>query len=347
VSDCLFYQSLGRRESVALREKGSHMNVLVTGCSGFIGSKVSEAFIRAGHRVVGIDNLNTAYDPRLKEWRLSELRGMHGFTFARVDISDRTALAAVLEQHPFDSIVNLAARAGVRASLKNPWAYYETNVTGTLNLLEACRGRRILKFILASTSSLYGDGERPFREDHSTDRPPSPYAASKKAAETLCYTYHRLFGIDVSILRYFTVYGPASRPDMGIFRFVRWIAEGDPVLLYGDGSQERDFTYVDDVADGTLRALSPVGYEIINLGSDRPVAVREVIQTLERKIGRSARLDPRPPHPADVQATWADISKARRLLKWQPKTSLEQGLGAAVSWYLEHREWASQITLPE
>lgn len=321
------------------------INLLVTGAAGFIGAKVSEVLVQHGHRVLGVDNLNTAYDVQLKEWRLRGLQAMPGFHFTQLDITDRAALATLLDRQPVAGVVNLAARAGVRPSVLNPWIYYDTNVTGTLNLLELCREHAIGKFVLASTSSLYADGPRPFREDQPTDRPLSPYAASKKAAETLCYTYHRLFGIDITILRYFTVYGPAGRPDMSVFRFIRWIAEGDPIVLYGDGSQERDFTYVDDVARGTLQALKPLGYEIINVGSDRPVPIRQVIATLEQQVGRSPRLECHPSHPADVHATWADISKARELLQWSPQTSLEDGLRASVAWYSANRGWASKIGL--
>lgn len=322
------------------------MRILVTGCAGFIGWKVSEALRQAGHHVLGIDNLNAAYDVRLKQWRLGQVERLD-VEFLQLDIADRDALTVYFAAHPVDAVVNLAARAGVRQSLRDPWAYYETNVLGTLNLLECCRHHGVTKFILASTSSLYGDGPRPFREDQPTDRPLSPYAASKKAAEALCFTYHRLYGIDVSVVRYFTVYGPAGRPDMSIFRFIRWIAEGEPVTLYGDGSQERDFTFVDDAARGTVLALRPAGYEIINLGGDRPVRVRAVIAMLEELLGRSAEIDRRPPHPADVPATAADISKARQLLGWEPTTTLEAGLASAVDWYRQHREWASRLALGE
>jgi nucleoside-diphosphate-sugar epimerase len=268
-----------------------------------------------------------------------------GLTFAKLDITDRPAINDLLRSHPVDAVINLAARAGVRQSIRDPQLYYDTNLTGTLNLLELCREREIPKFVLSSTSSLYARGPRPFREDQATDRPLSPYAASKKAAETLCYSSHSLWGIDVTVLRYFTVYGPAGRPDMSIFRFIRWIAEEDNMILYGDGSQERDFTYVDDVAEATLRGLKPLGYEVINVGSDRPVRLLDVIAALERLLGQPARYDRRPAHSADVAATWADIGKARTLLEWSPRTSLEDGLQAAVRWYAENRSWASQIDL--
>ncbi len=346
--------------------------VLVTGCAGFIGWKVSEHLLREGHRVIGVDNLNDAYDVRLKEWRLAQLEGHPNLSFHRLAITDREALQELFAtlhrssklatqhpapdtqhpsltnpqpQSPITAVINLAARAGVRPSVKNPWPYFQTNVIGTLNLLECCRNSGIRKFILASTSSVYGEGERPFREDAATDRPLSPYTASKKAAETLCYTYHHLYGLDVTIFRYFTVYGPAGRPDMSVFRFIKWIAEGEPLILYGDGSQERDFTYVDDIARGTLLGLKPVGFEIVNLGSDRPVKLRQIIKTIERLLGREAVIQSRPGHPADVPATWADLSKARRLLGWSPQTTWEEGLEHTVKWYLENRQWVSSVQL--
>ncbi len=324
------------------------MRVLLTGCAGFIGSKVAERLVGEGHRVVGVDNLDPAYPVVLKEWRLARLASGRGFVFRPGTILDPAFLADLwAEAGPFDAVVNLAARAGVRQSLRNPRGYYEVNVLGTLNLLELCRHRDVPVFVLASTSSLYGDGPRPFREDQPTDRPLSPYAASKKAAEVLAYTYHRLFGLNVVVLRYFTVYGPAGRPDMSIFRFVRRIAEGLPIVVYGDGTQERDFTYVDDVARGTVAALDLAGFEIINLGSDRPVELNRVILTIEGILGRQAVIERRPRHPADVEATWADISRARELLGWQPEVDLETGLELTVSWYLANRDWAREVEVED
>jgi nucleoside-diphosphate-sugar epimerase len=224
--------------------------------------------------------------------------------------------------------------------------YIETNVTGTLNLLELCREHRVPKFVLASTSSLYGQhNPTPYREDADTSRPLSPYAASKKAAEVLCYTYHYLYGLDVSVLRYFTVYGPAGRPDMSLFRFVQWISEGRPVVVFGDGKQSRDFTFVDDVARGTIAGLRPLGYEVINLGSDRPVVLSEAIQLVEELVGRTAELEYRERHPADVLATWADIGKAGALLGWELQTGFESGVAQLVEWYRANRDWASQIAV--
>ena len=316
---------------------------LVTGSAGFIGSKVTELLLAQGHSVTGIDNINDAYDPRLKQWRLAQLQGKPGFTFHQLNICHREAVRRIFHSG-FDAVINLAARAGVRQSVENPWVYIDTNVTGALNLLELCREFEIGKFVLASTSSLYGaNNPRPFREDADTNGPLSPYAASKKGAEALCYTYHYLYGIDISIPRYFTVYGPAGRPDMSLFRFVQWIAEGRIVTVYGDGKQSRDFTYVDDIARGTIAALKRVGYEVINLGSDRPAVLIDTIRMVEQKLEEKAKIEYRPAHAADVPATWADISKARSLLKWQPETSLDQGIQQLVDWYQQNEAWAREI----
>ncbi len=319
--------------------------ILLAGAAGFIGSRVAELLLDEGRAVVGIDNLNDAYDVRLKQWRLARLQPRAGFTFHRLDITDRAALAAALaDAGPFAAVVNLAARAGVRPSVSDPWAYVDANVTGALNLLEFCRARGVPKFVLASSSSVYGrDNPVPYREDQPTDRPLSPYAASKKAAEALCYSYHHLHGLDVTVFRYFTVYGPAGRPDMMPFRFVQWIAEGRPVTVYGDGSQSRDFTYVDDIARGTIAALKPLGYEVINLGSDRPAKLIDLLRLIEARLGRPAQIEYRPAHPADVPATWADVTKARTLLDWEAEFTYERGVEALVAWYERERAWASAV----
>jgi nucleoside-diphosphate-sugar epimerase len=317
---------------------------LVTGAAGFIGAALAERLLADGHRVTGVDNLNDAYDPRLKEWRLARLRRHAGFTLHTVDIADRPSLEAAVGSETFDAIFNLAARAGVRASLKKPQAYFETNVHGALNLLELARARGVPKVVQASTSSLYGaHNPRPFSESADISRPLSPYAASKGAAELLCHSYHYLYGLDVTILRYFTVYGPAGRPDMSLFRFIQWIAEERPVVLYGDGRQERDFTYRDDIVEGTLAAARPLGFEIINLGSDKPVSLLDIVGRLEELLERPARLDFRAEAPADVRATWADIGRARELLAWSPRTALDDGLARCVEWYRAEQAWAKTI----
>jgi len=305
----------------------------VTGAAGFIGWKVCELLLEDGHRVTGVDNLNDAYDVRLKQWRLAQLLPRADFKFHKVDICDLQGLRPLFKDG-FDAVINLAARAGVRYSVENPWVYCETNVGGTLNLLELCRERRIPKFVLASTSSLYGKNNPvPFREDANTDGPLSPYAASKKAAEALCYSYHHLHGLDVTVLRYFTVYGPAGRPDMALFRFVKWLSEDQPVVIYGDGGQSRDFTYVEDIARGTVAGLKRLGYEVINLGSDRPVVLREALRMIEERMGKRAEIRWEAAHAADMRATWAEIGKARELLGWEPRTELGEGLTALVEWY--------------
>ncbi len=325
----------------------SPQSILVTGAAGFIASRVCALLQAEGREVTGLDSFNDAYDVRLKNWRWAELEKIKGITLHRMDLTDRAALRGLFEKQgetPFDAVVNLAARAGVRASVENPTVYVEANVGGALNLMELCREFGVRKFVLASTSSLYGkDHATPYREDMNTDRQLSPYAATKKAAEAMAYTYHFLYKLDVSVLRYFTVYGPAGRPDMTPLRFVQRIREGRTITVFGDGSQSRDFTYVDDIAKGTITALRPVGYEIFNLGSDEPLKLSEMIGLIEELVGRKAIIDYRPWHPADMMATWADITKARATLGWSPKTSFREGLGRLVAWYEENRDWASKI----
>ncbi|MBI3743688.1 MAG: SDR family NAD(P)-dependent oxidoreductase [Chloroflexi bacterium] len=324
-------------------KKAKRARYLVTGAAGFIGSNVSGQLLAAGHEVVGIDNLNDAYDPRLKQWRLERLKGREGFTFRHADIADGRSLARACSG-TFAGAIHLAARAGVRQSIENPQAYIDANITGTLNVLKLCEKRGIGKFVLASTSSLYGDSSKPqFSEDDATDRPISPYAASKKAAESFAHTYHHVAGIDVTVVRYFTVYGPGGRPDMSLFRFVQRISEGRPITVFGDGEQSRDFTFVDDIAAGTIAGLKPLGYEVINLGSDAPVTVNHAIATIEALVDKKAIREVQPRHPADVAATWANISKARLLLGWRPKTSFHDGVAALVRWYQENRSWAKDV----
>ncbi len=318
---------------------------LVTGAAGFIASRVCDFLLNDGHSVVGVDNLNHAYDVRLKEYRLGKLVARPGFVFQKHDIADRAAVnATVAEQGPFDAVINLAARAGVRASVENPWVFVDTNTTGTLNLLEACRQYGIPKFVQASTSSIYGaNAPQPTPETADSSAPLQPYAASKKAAEVMAHSYHYLYGLDVSIFRYFTVYGPAGRPDMVMFRFAQWIREGRPVLLNGDGAQSRGFTYVDDIARGTIAGLKPLGYEIMNLGGHESITMNEMIERLEELTGCKAQVEHRPFHKADMLSNLADTSKVRRLLGWEPQIDLLEGMRRLVEWYLAERSWASQV----
>jgi nucleoside-diphosphate-sugar epimerase len=317
---------------------------LVTGAAGFIGSRVTEMLIDQGHTVTGVDNMNDAYDVRMKEYRLRKLQALPGFSFKRLDISDR---AAVEKLPACEAIINLAARAGVRASVENPWSFLDTNVNGTLNLLDLCRRKGIRKFILASTSSIYGAGAPlPTPETADSDHPLQPYAASKKAAEVLSHVYHSLYGIDVSVVRYFTVYGPAGRPEMSMFRFVKWIFEEQPVHLYGTGEQSRGFTYLDDIGRGTIAALKPLGYEIINLGGHEVITMNALIAMLEERIGKKAIIERHPPNPADMLANHADVTKAGKLLDWQPKVGLDEGVSRLVDWYRAERDWAREVATP-
>jgi nucleoside-diphosphate-sugar epimerase len=319
---------------------------LVTGSAGFIGARVSEMLLALDHHVVGIDNLNQAYDVRVKNWRLEMLKRHKNFTFFHLDISSQEGLSSVIPQTSgnFSAIINLAARAGVRQSVENPWVYVNTNVTGTLNLLEMARQEGISKFILASTSSVYGENAPiPTPEDASSDYPQQAYAASKKSAEVLCYAYHFLYGIDITVFRYFTVYGPAGRPDMSMFRFVKWISEGNSVKVYGDGEQTRGFTYIDDIARGTLLGLRPLGYEIINLGGHESIAINNLIQKFEDQIGKKAHIEYLPPHPADMLANLANVEKAGIMLNWEPQVKLQDGISNLVAWYNAERSWTSQI----
>lgn len=321
-------------------------NYLVTGAAGFIGARTSELLIKDGHTVVGIDNMNDAYDPRMKEYRLHKLQSMPGFTFHKLDISNKSIIDSFKEEK-FDGVINLAARAGVRYSVEDPWIYVETNTIGTLNMLEICRQSGTKKFIVASTSSIYGDDPPyPTPESASSSEPLQPYAASKKGAEAMCHAYYHLYGIDVSVVRYFTVYGPAGRPDLSIFRFVQWISEELPVRVNGTGEQSRGFTYIDDIARGTILALKPVGHEIINLGGHEVITINNLIKLIEDVMGKKADVQYGPPNPADMFTNWADVSKAGNLLGWEPQFDMRSGIEKLVEWYNAEREWASQILTP-
>lgn len=321
-------------------------NILVTGATGFIGYSTAEKLLKEGKTVIGVDNMNDYYDLRLKRHRLEKLTKHKNFVFYQKDIENLTEIEEILKNYKIDGVINLAARAGVRYSIENPHVYMSTNAHGTLNLLELMKKYGIKKFILASTSSLYAGQKMPFSEDLPVNSPISPYAATKKAAEVISYTYHYLYGIDVSVLRYFTVYGPAGRPDMSIFRFIKWIDEGIPLEIYGDGTQSRDFTFIDDISYGTILALKDLGYEIINLGGGmKPVSLIEVIKHLEDLLGKKAKIRYMPFHKADLTETQADISKAKRILNWEPKTDLKEGLKKTVQWYTENRDWLKDIRL--
>ena len=318
----------------------------VTGCAGFIANQVVQLLLGEGHRVVGLDNLNDYYDVSLKEHRLAKLLTYQHFDFVQQDLEDRAGVAKIFDDNLFDAVINLAARAGVRYSLEDPAAYMMTNAMGSLFLLEEMRTRGIKKYVLASTSSLYAGQKMPFVEISPVNTPISPYAASKKSAEMMAYAYHHNYDLDISIVRYSTVYGPGSRPDMAIFRFVKCIDEGSPITLYGDGTQSRDFAYVDEIATGTIAAIKPVGFEVINLGGgNRPVSINSVIEKLETLIGKKAEIDYQPFHEADMKTTWVNISKANRLLNWRPKVTLDEGLEKCVRWHRKNQPWSSSIKI--
>ncbi len=306
--------------------------ILVTGAAGFIAHKVCQMLLERGDTVVGIDNMNDYYDVRMKQYRLDILKAYDNFSFQLMDIESLEAVRSLFASHKFKTVFNLAARAGVRYSMENPWVYLRTNAEGTLNLLEVMKVHGVKKMVLASTSSLYAGLPMPFNESLPVNTPISPYAASKKAAEMMAYTYHNQYGIDVSVVRYFTVFGPLGRPDMSIYRFVKWIMEDAPITLYGDGLQARDFTYVDDIARGTILAEKELGFEVINLGGgNRPVDMLTIIRWIEESLGKQAKINRFPPHSADMKATWADIDKAKNLLGWQPEIGTREGLERMIA----------------
>jgi len=319
---------------------------LVTGCAGFIANQVAHLLLRQGHQVVGIDNMNDYYDVTLKEFRLSKLATYEQFKFFHEDLENRAAVASIFDDYQFDAVINLAARAGVRFSLVEPTVYMTTNAMANLYLLEEMRTRGIKKYVLASTSSLYAGQPMPFVETSPVNTPLSPYAASKKSAEIMAYAYHHNYDLDVSIVRYSTVYGPASRPDMAIFRFIKWIDEDTPITLYGDGTQSRDFAFVDDIARGTIAAIEPTGYEVINLsGGNQPVSINSIIEKLGKIMGKKAKINQNPFHKADMKTTWMDISKAKKLLGWSPTVSLDEGLEKCVRWHAANQPWSGCIRI--
>jgi nucleoside-diphosphate-sugar epimerase len=321
-------------------------NYLVTGVAGFIGARTAELLLQDGHTVVGVDNVNDAYDPRMKEYRLERLQALPGFSFHKADISDKAIIDQFKDQK-FAAVINMAARAGVRYSVIDPWVFVQTNMVGTLNMLELCKETATQKFIVASTSSIYGeDPPYPTPESASSSKPLQPYAASKKGAEAMSHAYHHLYGTDVSILRFFTVYGPAGRPDLAHLRFTQWISEGKPVRVNGDGEHSRGFTYIDDIARGTILALKPVGFEVFNLGGHEVITVNNLIKLMEEIIGKKAIVEYGPANPADMLTNQADVSKAGELLGWEPQYAMRAGIEKLVEWYNTERDWAKDILTP-
>ncbi len=300
--------------------------ILVTGGAGFIGSHLVGALIKEGREVVALDNFDTFYLPEVKRRNLEPLAGCPGFTLIEGDIRDESLVEKVFTTHPISVVVHLAARAGVRPSIQQPALYCDVNVRGTTTLLEACRGHGVAKFIFGSSSSVYGNNAKlPFSEKDEVDRPISPYAAT---------TYHELYRLNVFALRFFTVYGPRQRPEMAIHRFTRLIDRGLPLARFGDGSTRRDYTYITDIIDGIQRAMERVqGFEIINLGGAQTTSLAELITLLEKNLQQRAIVDPEPGQPGDVVATFADVEKAQRLLGYEPKVGVDEGIGRFVEWY--------------
>lgn len=322
------------------------MTVLLTGVAGFIGYHTALKLLSKGYTVVGLDEINDYYDVRMKYYRLNALKQHTSFIFYQCSILNNDEVKRIFDQYTFGCIINLAARAGVRYSLENPEIYFSTNTIGTLKLLQKCVEYNINKFVLASTSSLYAGQPMPFTEKLPVNNPISPYAASKKAAEVTAYTYHYIYDIDVTVLRYFTVYGPAGRPDMSCFRFIKWIDEGADIVVYGDGTQKRDFTYVDDIAEGTIRAMETnTGYDIINLGGNNSHELNEMISLIEMNLRKKSNRRTMPFHKADLKATCANIDKAKSILKWEPNVPLEEGIKRATDWYVENKPWSQEITI--
>jgi UDP-glucuronate 4-epimerase len=329
------------------------MRVLVTGAAGFIGSHLSQRLLARGDEVLGYDNLNAYYDPRLKQARLDRLLPLEGFSFVQASLEDRAALEAAFDEFKPQRVVNLAAQAGVRYSLENPQAYVDSNIVGFLNILEACRHRGIEHLVYASSSSVYGANKKlPFAVEDSVDHPVSMYAATKKANELMAHTYSHLFNLPTTGLRFFTVYGPWGRPDMALFLFTRKILAGEPIDVFNHGHHTRDFTYVDDIVEGVIRTLdrvpgpdpaydplnptpasSAAPYRVYNIGNHQPVQLLRYIEVLEECVGRKAERNLLPLQPGDVPDTYADVSALQRDTDYSPSTSIETGVRRFVDWY--------------
>jgi UDP-glucuronate 4-epimerase len=315
------------------------MNVLVTGGAGFIGSHVCEALLRAGHSVAIVDNLDDFYSPAWKLENLDCVARAGQARFYHDDICAAERMAEVFARECPEAVIHLAARAGVRPSIEAPLLYEHVNVRGTLVLLETARQCGVKKFLFASSSSVYGlTDEAPFREDSHQSLPLSPYAATKLAGEKLCYTYSHLYGLRVICLRLFTVYGPRQRPDLAIYKFTDLIERGAPIPVYGDGSTKRDYTHIDDILQGILAALAAdAQYEVLNLGNSHPVTLLELVREIETRLGKKAQIEWLPEQAGDMPVTFADISKARRLLDYRPRVPLAEGLSCFIAWHRERR----------
>ena len=316
----------------------------VTGGAGFIGSTLSEKLISLGNKVVAIDNFCDFYNPAIKENNVKELVKNPNFKLYRADIRDREAVKKIFDENKIDVVMNLAAMAGVRPSIENPCLYQEVNCLGLQNILEEMKLHNVKNGVLASSSSVYGNcREVPFREDMIVDYAISPYAATKKANEVMAHVYHKLYDINIIMLRFFTVYGPKQRPDLAINKFTRLMIEGKEIPMFGDGTTSRDYTYIDDIVDGIIRSCEYTlnnknVYEILNIGNSSPTSLKEMINTIGKTLGVEPKIKQLPMQPGDVDRTYADISKAKKLIGYSPKTSFEEGIKKFVSWYKENKD---------
>ena len=309
--------------------------ILVTGAAGFIGSQLCERLVARGDAVVGLDNFNDFYDPAIKHGNLTGLLAGTGFRLAEGDIRDAALVKSLFAESGFDGVIHLAAMAGVRPSLQQPAHYHDVNCTGTTVLLEAARDADVSRFVFGSSSSVYGGNERvPFREEDDVSIPVSPYAATKRAGELTCYTFHHLYGMDIPCLRFFTVYGPRQRPEMAIHKFVRLMEQGRPLPVFGDGTTERDYTYVDDILDGIVKAYDHgKGHRLYNLGESDTISLRDLVSAIGEAVGTEPVVDWQPMQPGDVIRTYADVSRAKDELGYAPKTDVREGLRRFVEWY--------------
>jgi UDP-glucuronate 4-epimerase len=314
-------------------------SILLTGGAGFIGSHLAERLLSRGDRVVAFDSLDPFYDPGIKRANIASLLKSSGFSMVEGDIRDVEKLESLFTAQKFDAVIHLAARAGVRPSIEEPVLYADVNLNGTSILLESCKKFQVKKFVFGSSSSVYGNANKvPFSESDPVANPVSPYAATKAAGELLCHAYHHIHGLDITCLRFFTVYGPRQRPEMAIHKFARWILDGEMLTRYGDGSSERDYTYVDDIIDGVERALDRLGgFKIYNLGESRRISLSALIEMLESEIGIKAKLKEMPDQPGDVRTTWANIQKAKTELGYDPQVPIEEGISRFVKWLREQR----------
>jgi UDP-glucuronate 4-epimerase len=317
------------------------MTILITGAAGFIGSHLSEHFVRLGHLVLGIDNFDPFYPAKFKQLNLSELEGNKNFQFYKADIRDKESLNKIFTSTPIDVVIHLAAKAGVRPSIESVAEYYDVNVNGTVNLLEAMRLNDVKKLLFASSSSIYGNNEKvPFSETDVVDNPISPYASTKKSGELLCYVYHHLYNFHINCLRFFTVYGPRQRPDLAIHKFIRLIDNGKPIPFFGDGNTARDYTFISDIIEGIDCAFNHLdGYHIYNLGESKVISLHHLLHTIEKALGKKAILNHLPLQAGDVTKTYADISKARSEIGYNPKYDFETGIDKFVKWYNNNKNY--------